>query len=530
MSTLRESQENAEPTTPRRNTLRGTPKRVLESAKKLLRQSNAEEENFVWIRYAQLLNWPWLQHFFPCARRRVPWRPSVRVRGPLLAQGDVFVRAGWPCVSPQFKKKSLLTLAFVQRSRPHDVKKVCSLSESLEWSGDAFSVGKQIGSGSFATVFLGKHKSTGATFAIKKVPVPSGANFKRQQQSLQREIEVLRECRSPYVVSYYGCFHDEDLKNMCIVMEYLAGGTLYDVIKEYNQHGGLDEPSTHGVVVQVLRGLAYLHEHGFMHRDLKVGKEWAQVEPALTFFFVLLARQTKNILIDVDGSTKLADFGVSRALAEAAVARSMVGTPLFMAPEVLAGEAYTTVADVWSFGICVLHITNGDIPRRGMVVRDLMRTVMDSPAPTMTTPSDWSREMASFLDLCLQKNPRKRASAAELLASDWVTGTKEDAEATKTAMRTRTVGRAAGTPARRQVNSAAAVVAPSATSSVAPKRPAGASVAPASPAMTAKRAAPVVVEELDEATMTREDLAKELKNWKQLALKLMDEKGASNNE
>lgn len=88
------------------------------------------------------------------------------------------------------------------------------------------------------------------------------------QESLEREINVLKQCRSPYIVSYFGSFVDAEYKNMCIVMEYLAGGTLYDVIREYNQHGGLDEPSTHSVVCQVLRGLDYLHENGFMHRDL----------------------------------------------------------------------------------------------------------------------------------------------------------------------------------------------------------------------------------------------------------------------
>jgi serine/threonine protein kinase len=117
-------------------------------------------------------------------------------------------------------------------------------------------------------VFLGTHVGTGQTFAIKKVPLPSGQHFRRQKESLEREIMVLRDCRSPYIVSYFGSFVDPEGANMCIVMEFLAGGTLQDVVKEYDQHGGLDEPLMHGVLTSVLKGLAYLHDRNIMHRDL----------------------------------------------------------------------------------------------------------------------------------------------------------------------------------------------------------------------------------------------------------------------
>lgn len=361
--------------------------------------------------------------------------------------------------------------------------------------------GFQIGSGSFATVFLGKHNETGATFAIKKIPLPSGKHQHRQQESLEREINVLKQCRSPFIVSYFGSFVAPDGKDMCIVMEYLAGGTLHDVIKEYNKQGGLDETSTHGVVCQVLRGLDYLHENGFMHRDLK----------------------TKNILIDVDGSTKLADFGVSRELDARMMARSMVGTPLFMAPEVLAGEAYTTVADVWSFGICVLHIVNGDIPRRGIPVRDLMRMVQEQAPPKIENPQDWSLELGAFLQMCLTKEPGTRARTKHLLASAWVTGKKEEAEATKTQLKERTIGRASGitgTPTNKKARptAAAAVVAtpPHLQHAGNEARP-----VPLSPALVASPT-PEVVAGYEEQPM--DDVVKELLGWKQLALKLLDER------
>jgi len=410
-------------------------------------------------------------------------------------------------------------------SRPQNVQRMYSLSEDLEWSGNAFTIGEQIGSGSFATVFLGTHNGTGAQFAIKKVPLPSGQYFRRQKESLEREIMVLATARSPYIVSYFGSFVDPNSSNMCIVMEFLAGGTLQDVIKEYDQHGGLDEKSTHGIVTSVLRGLAYLHGRNIMHRDLK----------------------SKNILIDTDGSTKLADFGVSRELNQSGMARSMVGTPLFMAPEVLEGEAYTSVADVWSLGIVTLHICNGEIPRRGTAVRELMRMVVAQPAPELLRPERWSESLQIFIKGCLVKNPARRATCENLLVNDWVRG-PDDAEATRINLKARTVRRVS------QYTSPSKGVAPRAgAQSSAPARkimptpkkevlgiPAKAAApptpkTPASAAVSAKpkqspipQPTPEQIKEFE--SKPTEELAKELLGWKKLALQLLDERDRQRTE
>lgn len=409
-------------------------------------------------------------------------------------------------------------------SRPSNVQRQCFLSEDLEWSGNAFTLGKQIGSGSFATVFLGTHNFTGQTFAIKKVPLPSGQHYKRQKESLEREISVLRDCRSPYIVSYFGSFVDPEGSNMCIVMEFLAGGTLQDVVKEYDQYGGLDETSMHGVLNSVLQGLAYLHERNIMHRDLK----------------------SKNILIDLDGSTKLADFGVSRELNQSGMARSMVGTPLFMAPEVLEGEAYTAVADIWGLGIVALHVANGEIPRRGTPVRELMRMVIAQPAPKVNKPAEWSGEFNEFVSMCLQKDPGRRADCKQLLECAWIKNFQEDAQATRVDMKNRTVGRASmfnepKTPRRstvipnqQQTPVAAAAPAPAPAAVVAPPAPAVASLqAPANKQSTsmltvnqtaAKLAPPTKEQVTAYEQQPMDDVVKELLGWKQLALKLLDER------
>jgi serine/threonine protein kinase len=127
----------------------------------------------------------------------------------------------------------------------------------------------QIGSGSFATVYKATN-TTGHTFAIKKIALQQNAKpaqIRRHKESLEREINVLKTCRSPYIVSYFGSFISAD-GAMCIVMEFLEGGCLHDVIKKYNEFGGLDEKSSQGVLRCVLLGLHYLHSEGYVHRDL----------------------------------------------------------------------------------------------------------------------------------------------------------------------------------------------------------------------------------------------------------------------
>ncbi len=396
-------------------------------------------------------------------------------------------------------------------SRPSNVQRQCFLNTDLEWNGNAFTIGEKIGSGSFATVFLGTHNGTGQTFAIKKVPLPAGQHFRRQKESLEREIMVLRECRSPYIVSYFGSFVDPENANMCIVMEFLAGGTLQDVVKEYDQHGGLDEPSMHYVVVSVLKGLAYLHERKIMHRDLK----------------------SKNILIDTDGSTKLADFGVSRELNQSGMARSMVGTPLFMAPEVLEGEAYSAVADVWSLGIVALHIANGEIPRRGTAVRELMRIVVSQPAPAIAKPEKWSPAFVAFVSQCLVKDPSHRATCSELLEHEWVTGVAENPESTKTDLRRRTIGRTSMYSPRKSqrsiVPTRAGAATPAKRAVAAPATPAIPGHGDMTPPIKRAAAAPTPVHmpaaaAAANAPQTQEELIQELQGWKQLALKLLDER------
>jgi serine/threonine protein kinase len=244
-------------------------------------------------------------------------------------------------------------------------------------------------------------------------------------------------------------------------------------------------------------------------------------------------QKSKNILIDTDGSTKLADFGVSRELNQSGMARSMVGTPLFMAPEVLEGESYSMGADVWSLGIVALHIANGEIPRRGTAVRELMRIVIAEPAPRVAKPERWSPAYASFVARCLVKDPSRRATCEELINHPWVTGCEDNGEQTKTDLRRRTIGRTSLYSPRKAQRATVPPRAGAAT--MTPSRAAAAAAVPgpndATPpakqhhvAAAATPVAQAAVPVPAAAGAGQDELIKELLGWKQLALKLLDER------
>lgn len=200
--------------------------------------------------------------------------------------------------------------------------------------------------------------------------------------------------------------------------------------------------------------------------------------------------------------------------------------------QVLEGEAYTAVADVWGLGIVALHVANGEIPRRGTAVRELMRMVVALPAPKIDKPEKWTPAFSSFVARCLVKDPAKRATCSELLKHEWVTGVVQDTEVpTRSDMRRRTIGRTSlyNSPHKR------ATVPPragAATPARVPQATAATPVKQNAPPVTPVKQTPSKPQ-LVEATppvaekpKTQEELIQELEGWKKLALKLMEERDA----
>lgn len=200
--------------------------------------------------------------------------------------------------------------------------------------------------------------------------------------------------KHPNVLRVYGSFVNGS--KLYIVTPYLAAGSCLDIMKT-TFPDGLDEVSIATILRQALEGLIYLHKNGHIHRDVKAG----------------------NLLMDQQGTVLLADFGVSSSLAENGdVRKTFVGTPCWMAPEVMEQAGYDYKADIWSFGITSLELATGHAPfAKFPPMKVLMMTLSNAP-PTLDREGGkhkYSRAFKDMIDSCLQKDPNKRPSAEKLI-------------------------------------------------------------------------------------------------------------------
>ncbi|KAM6920409.1 dual specificity mitogen-activated protein kinase kinase 2b [Lycodopsis pacificus] len=190
----------------------------------------------------------------------------------------------------------------------------------------------ELGAGNGGVVNKERHKSSGIIMARKLIHLEIKPAIRNQ---IIRELQVLHECNSPYIVGFYGSFYNDGEISIC--MEHMDGGSLDQVLKEAKR---IPEEILGKVSIAVLRGLVYLREkHQIMHRDVK----------------------PSNILVNSRGEIKLCDFGVSGQLIDS-MANSFVGTRSYMSPERLQGTHYSVQSDVWSMGLSLVELSIGRFP------------------------------------------------------------------------------------------------------------------------------------------------------------------------
>ncbi|KAM4027414.1 myosin-IIIa [Anomaloglossus baeobatrachus] len=265
---------------------------------------------------------------------------------------------------------------------------------------DTWEIIETIGKGTYGKVFKVVNKKNGSKAAVK-IMDPFHEDI---DEEIEAEYNILKALSDhANVVKFYGMYFKKDAKigdQLWLVLELCNGGSVTDLAKGLLKRGErMNEAIIAYILHEALMGLHHLHSHDTIHRDVK----------------------GNNILLTTDGGVKLVDFGVSAQLTNTRLHRNTsVGTPFWMAPEVIACEqqvdtTYDSRCDVWSLGITAIELGDGDPPLADLHPMRALFKIPRNPSPTLRQPELWSSEFNDFIKKCLTKDFEKRPMVCDLL-------------------------------------------------------------------------------------------------------------------
>ncbi|XP_017560985.1 myosin-IIIa isoform X1 [Pygocentrus nattereri] len=271
--------------------------------------------------------------------------------------------------------------------------------DSFPDPSDTWEIIETIGKGTYGKVYKVLNKVNGSKAAVKILDPIHDID-----EEIEAEYNILKALSDhPNVVKFYGMYYKKDLKNgdqLWLVLELCNGGSVTDLAKGMLKRGDrMDEPIIAYILHEALMGLRHLHENKTIHRDVK----------------------GNNILLTTQGGIKLVDFGVSAQLTNTRLRRNTsVGTPFWMAPEVIACEqqldsTYDARCDVWSLGITAIELGDGDPPLADLHPMRALFKIPRNPPPTLHQPEIWSDQFNDFICKCLIKDFELRPNVQDLL-------------------------------------------------------------------------------------------------------------------
>ncbi|KAL0209462.1 hypothetical protein RCL1_007830 [Eukaryota sp. TZLM3-RCL] len=268
-------------------------------------------------------------------------------------------------------------------------------------TASAYVLHEEMGSGASATVYRGHCTTLAVDVAIKIVDLEASS---ASMEEIRKELQVMSLCSHPNIVTYHVAFVHQH--SLWLVMPLLLG-SLRDVMRQVSP-SGLDEITIATILREILKALEYLHRNGQVHRDVKAG----------------------NVLLDDKGYVFLGDFGVCGLLVEHGGRQkrnTFVGTPCWMAPEVIEQRHYSESCDIWSLGITAIELAHGVAPLSKYPPMKVVMLTLQNPPPSLDSVDDgeekktrWSRSFREFVDSCLSKDPSKRPTATSLLGHRFI--------------------------------------------------------------------------------------------------------------